>query len=70
MKGGKPDQQGSKRPGVKGCVPAERQLETAQKKPLLDCPKHLSCKAKSSNSLWIRGDSTGLYSCRSEQLVS
>lgn len=27
-KGRKPDHQGSKRPGVKRCIPAERQLET------------------------------------------
>lgn len=26
--GGKPEQQGSKRPGVKGCIPTEGQLET------------------------------------------
>lgn len=29
MRGGERDKQGSKRPGAKGCIPADRQLETA-----------------------------------------
>lgn len=48
----------------------DNQKQTIQKKPLLDHSRPLSCKANSSSPLWMHGNTTGLHSCRAEQLVS